>query len=146
MRTIARDGRIAGLNQSSDLGSLSEFSRSFIAPKPSLRFYPLPHIIYDMRAKDIDRATTAAEKAELYSIAHPASPSAVRRPKLSVRSGTWIALLGQSVQDGICGFGATIEGALRAFDAQYLAALRAPNGQLIAPLRAPVEASFHRAA
>jgi len=70
----------------------------------------------------------------------------VRRPKLSVRSGAWIALLGQGVQDGICGFGATVEGALRAFDAQYLAALRAPDGQLIASLRAPVEASFHRAA
>jgi hypothetical protein len=89
----------------------------------------------DVRAKDIDRATATAEKAELYYITHPTSPSAVRRPKLSVRSDTWIALLGQSVQDGICGFGATIEGALRAFDAQYLAALRAP-----------VEASFHRAA
>jgi len=99
-----------------------------------------------MRAKDIDRATAAAEKAQLYYIAHSTSPSAVRRPRLSVRSGTWIALLGQSVQDGICGLGTTVEAALRAFDAQYLAALRAPDGQLIAPLRAPVEASFHRAA
>ena len=102
--------------------------------------------MHDMRAKDIDRATAAVERAELYYIAHPASPSAVRRPALSVRSGTWIALLGQSVQDGISGFGATVEGAVRAFDGQYLAALRAPDGQLIAPLRAPVEASFHRAA
>jgi hypothetical protein len=88
-----------------------------------------------VRAKEIDRATMAAEKAELYYIAHPTSHSAVRRPRLSVRSGTWIALLGQNVQEGICGFGGTVEGALRAFDAQYLAALRAP-----------VEASFHRAA
>jgi hypothetical protein len=99
-----------------------------------------------MAAKDIDRATAVAEKAELYYTAHPASPSAVRRPKLSVRSGTWIALLGQSVQDGISGLGGTVEAALRAFDAQYLKALRAPDAQLIAPLRAPVEASFHRAA
>ena len=99
-----------------------------------------------MRPKDIDRAAAAAEKAKSYYIAHPASPSAVRRPKLSVRSGTWIALLGQSVQDGISGFGATVEAALRAFDAQYLRALRAPDAQLIAPLRAPVEASFHGAA
>ena len=99
-----------------------------------------------MRAKDVERATAEAEKAELYYIAHPTSPSAVRRPKLSVRSGTWIALLGQSVQDGICGFGASVEGALRAFDVQYLKALRAPDGQLIASLRAPVEASFHRTA
>jgi hypothetical protein len=84
-----------------------------------------------MRGTDIDRATTAAEKAEVYYTAHPASPSAVRRPKLSVRSGTWIALLGQSVQDGICGLGATVEGALRAFDAQYLAALRAPVEEFV---------------
>ena len=135
MQTIARAGRIAGLNRSSDLGSLSEFFRSFIAPKPSVRFYLLTRFVREMRAKDIDRATAAAEKAQLYYIAHATSPSAVRRPRLSVRSGTWIALLGQSVPDGIGGFGATIERALRAFDAQYLAALRAP-----------VEASFHCAA
>ena len=79
-----------------------------------------------MRAKDIDRTAAALERAELYYIAHPGSPSAMRRPKLSVRSGTWIALLGRSVQDGIAGFGTTVEGALRAFDAQYLNALRGP--------------------
>jgi hypothetical protein len=99
-----------------------------------------------MRSKDLDKAATAGERAEFYYRAHPGSPSAVRRPQLMVRSGTWVALLGRSVQDGITGFGSTVEAALRAFDAQYLAALRAPDAQMLAPLRAPVQASFHRAA
>lgn len=50
----------------------------------------------------------------------------MRSPKLFVRSGVWIALLGKSVRDGIAGFGPTIETALRAFDAQYINALRPP--------------------
>jgi hypothetical protein len=50
----------------------------------------------------------------------------VRRPQLSIRSGTWIALLGRGIEDGIVGIGSTVEAALRAFDAQYLAALRPP--------------------
>ena len=65
MQTIARAGRIAGLNRSSDLGSPSEFFRSFGASKPSVRSSPLTRFMRDVRAKDIDRATTA-EKAELY--------------------------------------------------------------------------------
>ena len=78
-----------------------------------------------MTAKKIDRIATA-QRAELYYESHPGSPSAVRAPKLFVRSGVWIALLGRSVRDGIAGFGPTIETALRAFDAQYLQALRPP--------------------
>jgi hypothetical protein len=69
-------------------------------------------------------AAVAKERAELYFAANPGSPSAVRRPKISHRSGTWMALLGLSVRNGIVGFGPTVEAALRAFDAQYLAALR----------------------
>jgi hypothetical protein len=99
-----------------------------------------------MNAKDLERAAGAAERAELYYKEHPASPSAVRRPKLMVRSGTWIAILGRSVQDGIVGLGSTVETALRAFDVQYLAAFRAPDAQLFASLRAPVRASFRHAA
>ena len=66
----------------------------------------------------------ALERAELYCVAHPGSPAAVRRPKLSQRSGTWVALLGPSLKDGIVGLGANVEGALRAFDAQYFATIR----------------------
>ena len=74
----------------------------------------------------------AKEHAELYFAAHPGSPSAVRRPKLSLRSGTWVALLGSTIEDGIAGVGSTVETAFRAFDAQYLAVLRPPTDR--APL------------
>jgi hypothetical protein len=80
-----------------------------------------------MRAKDLKDTEAAIQRADLYFAAHPGSPSAVRRPKLSMRCGTWIAILGPSIEEGIVGIGTTIEAALRAFDAQYLAALRPPN-------------------
>jgi len=81
----------------------------------------------------IERARTyldteaAIERTRVYFAAHPRSPSAVRRPKLSLRSGTWMAILGPNIEEGIVGTGTTVEGALRAFDRQYLAALRPPN-------------------
>jgi|ERR1043166_4059402 hypothetical protein len=69
----------------------------------------------------------AFERMELYCAAYPRTPSAVRRPHLC-RSGTgWMAILGDSVQHGIAGFGTTVESALREFDAQYLAALHPPE-------------------
>jgi hypothetical protein len=70
-----------------------------------------------------DPARTASEEMELYCAAHWGSPSAVRRPRLLIRSGLWIALLGPSVEEGIVGIGPTVEAALRAFDVQYLAGL-----------------------
>jgi hypothetical protein len=76
-----------------------------------------------MTAKYMDKIA-ARQRAELYYELHPGSPSAVRLPRLSARSGVWVALLGRSVRDGIAGFGPTIETALRAFDAQYINALR----------------------
>lgn len=66
------------------------------------------------------------ERAELYFRAHPGSPSAVRRPQLSIRSGIWIALLGSQIDIGIAGCGPTVEAALSSFDEQYLAALSPP--------------------
>jgi len=80
-----------------------------------------------MKGRDIGKATTAQERAELYFIAHPGSPAAVRRPRIFVRSGVWIALLGQNIEEGVVGLGSTVEAALRAFDAQYLACLRPPR-------------------
>jgi len=77
-----------------------------------------------MKHKDIDQAMAAKERAELYFASHPGSPAAVCRPELSIRSGTWVALLGRSTEDGILGVGSTVEKAFRAFNAQYLAALR----------------------
>lgn len=74
----------------------------------------------------LNYATEAMEQMELYCVAHPGSPSAVRRPRLSVRGELWIALLGPSVDEGIVGIGPTVAGALRAFDVQYLAGIRPP--------------------
>jgi hypothetical protein len=75
----------------------------------------------------MDYAATAMEQMKLYCTAHPGSPSAVRRPRLFVRSELWIALLGPSMEEGIVGIGPTVAAALRAFDAQYLAGLRPPS-------------------
>jgi hypothetical protein len=77
-----------------------------------------------MMPKNILSAMAAAERMELYYRAHPGSPSAICRPQLSIRCGVWVALLGESVQKGIAGFGATVEAALSAFDAEYFNTLR----------------------
>jgi hypothetical protein len=76
-----------------------------------------------VKTSKIDHAATM-ERIELYFLAHPRSPSAVRRPKLFLRGRTWVALLGPSADEGIVGFGATPEAALHAFDGSYLRALR----------------------
>jgi hypothetical protein len=75
----------------------------------------------------MDYAAAAMEQMELYCMAHPGSPSAVRRPRLFFRGDLSIALLGPSVQEGIVGIGPTVAAALRAFDTQYLAGLRPPS-------------------
>src|SRR5256885_8660753 len=78
------------------------------------------------RRRVTDYAAAAMEQMELYCVARPGSPSAVRRPRLSFRSELWIALLGPSIEEGIVGIGPTVAAALRAFDVQYLAGLRPP--------------------
>jgi hypothetical protein len=75
----------------------------------------------------MDKAQAAIEKLELYFAAHPGSPSAVRRPVLSLNGKVWTALLGPNLREGIAGFGPTVEAALRDFDAQYLNTLRPPE-------------------
>jgi hypothetical protein len=62
-----------------------------------------------------------------YCAAHPDSPSATRRPAVSIRSGLWIALLGPGLEEGIVGIGYTVESALRAFDTQYMAGQHSPS-------------------
>jgi hypothetical protein len=69
----------------------------------------------------VDYAAAAIEQMDMYCTAHPESPSAMRRPKLFVRSDLWIALLGPNIEEGIVGIGPSIAAALRAFDAQYVA-------------------------
>lgn len=68
-----------------------------------------------------DYAAAAIEQMDMYCTAHPESPSAMRRPKLFVRSDLWVALLGPSIEEGIVGIGPSVAAALRAFDAQYVA-------------------------
>lgn len=80
-----------------------------------------------------DYAAAAIEQMDIYCAAHPNSPSAMRRPKLFVRSDLWIALLGPNIEEGIVGIGATIAAALRAFDAQYLAGM--PNDTINSPIK-----------
>ena len=70
-----------------------------------------------------DPARTALVEMKCYCTAHPSSPSATRRPALSIRNGLWIALLGPSIEEGIVGIGSTVEAARRAFDAQYMLGL-----------------------
>lgn len=79
-----------------------------------------------MSAKFLDDVA-ARHRADLYCASHPGSPSAIRAPKIFMKSGVWTALLGKSVRDGIAGFGPTVETALRAFDQQYLNYLRRPR-------------------
>lgn len=69
----------------------------------------------------------AIQRVELYFIAHPGSPSAVRRPRLWLRGNLWTGLLGSDLRNGIAGFGPSVEAALSDFDARYLAALRPPE-------------------
>ena len=80
------------------------------------------------RRRVADYAAAAIEQMDIYCAAHPNSPSAMRRPKLFVRSDLWIALLGPNIEEGIVGIGPSIAAALRAFDAQYLAGL--PNERI----------------
>lgn len=81
----------------------------------------------------MDYAAAATEQMDMYCTAHPESPSAMRRPKLLVRSDLWIALLGPSIEEGIVGIGPNVAAALRAFDAQYMAG--APNETLSASIK-----------
>jgi hypothetical protein len=80
-----------------------------------------------MRTKFLDNVA-ARQRAQLYCELHPGSPSAIRSPKIFMKSGVWTALLGKSIRHGIAGFGPTVEAALGAFDRQYLNYLR-PSGE-----------------
>ena len=74
-----------------------------------------------------DRTLVAMKEMELYCASHPRSPAAVRRPRLSIRGRTFVALLGPAIEEGIAGFGDSVQAALRAFDAQYSRSLTPPT-------------------
>jgi hypothetical protein len=67
----------------------------------------------DVRSNGDDEAVLQVAQ---YRVDHPASPSAVRRPKVFRQGDTFIVLLGRDLQHGIVGLGNTIANALRAFD------------------------------
>jgi len=66
-----------------------------------------------------DQTLAAMQEMERYCAVHPGSPAAVRRPGLSIRGRTFVALLGPTIEEGIAGFGDSVQAALRAFDTQY---------------------------
>src|ERR1051325_2378976 len=116
-RSAGRLGRPACLKCRSGFFLPYDQKRIFKPVSASKTFKPF------VNAKELDKQA-ALERAELYYAQHPGSPSAVRRPKICLRSGMWIALLGRSLHEGIAGFGPTVERALSAFDCEYLNSLR----------------------
>ena len=91
--------------------------------------------VHTPRRRRLDYAAAAVEQMKQYCVAHPGSPSAVRRPQLLLRGELWIAVLGPSVEEGIVGIGPDVVAALRAFDAQYLVRLRPPNEKINLPMK-----------
>lgn len=80
---------------------------------------------------DKEKSAAAVREMERYCEAYPSGPAAVRRPRLFLRGGNYIVLLGKSVATGIVGFGRTVPAALRAFDFQYLKTNRPPRDGII---------------
>ena len=78
------------------------------------------------RQHPVDGTLAAMREMERHCTAHPRSPAAVRRPRLSIRGRTFVALLGPAIEEGIAGFGDSVEAALRAFDVQYSRSLTSP--------------------
>ena len=76
---------------------------------------------------DKDRTLDAIKEMERYCEMHSNGPAAIRRPALSLRGGNYVVLLGNSLGDGIVGFGSTVFAALRAFDFQYRKTIRPPQ-------------------
>ena len=74
----------------------------------------------------VDRTLAAMQEMERYCAAHPQGPAATRRPRLSIRGRTFVALLGPANEEGIAGFGDNVQAALRAFDVQYSRSLTPP--------------------
>jgi hypothetical protein len=65
------------------------------------------------------RRTTVQGAAERYYAEHPGSPAATQQPRILVRGGRYVALLGSSISGGVFGFGSTVASALRSFDNLY---------------------------
>jgi hypothetical protein len=83
--------------------------------------------IATVRRCTLSREIKAAREMEDYCMLHPRSPAAVRRPHLSMRGETCVAVLGPSIKNGIVGLGSSVSAALKAFDFNYLKTLRPPD-------------------
>ena len=59
----------------------------------------------------------ARNQAEYYENLN--RPSMIFKPQLSIDGNQWCALLGESLQDGVAGFGDTPEDAYRDFDKNW---------------------------
>lgn len=62
---------------------------------------------------------TAQGAAKRYHAEHPGSPAAIQQPKILLRGGRYVALLGRSISGGVIGFGSTVALALHSFDDLY---------------------------
>ncbi len=76
------------------------------------------------------------KEVEQFLIENPVSPAARLRPRLGIDGGTWVALLGSSLQEGKAGFGLTPINALRAFNRDFGRTCQLPGGPT-APERNP---------
>ena len=60
-----------------------------------------------------DDRTAAQGAAKRYSAEHPGGPAATQQPKILVRGGKYVALLGSWISNGVFGFRSTVASALR---------------------------------
>lgn len=65
---------------------------------------------------------------ERYLHAHPASPAARLRPKMSMRGEIWLAFIGPELREGNSGLGQTPRDALEDFNRHFMEPLISRNG------------------
>jgi hypothetical protein len=84
-----------------------------------------PHV-KTIRHSQLSRVIKANHELEEYCALHPGSPVAVRRPRISIRNGMWVAALGNSSAGQMIASGKKLSAVLEAFDRVYLSNLRPP--------------------
>lgn len=67
---------------------------------------------------------TEARLQELDNARDAARPSMRLRPQLSIDGNQWCALFGQSLQDGVAGFGESPDAAYKDFDRAWMESLK----------------------
>jgi hypothetical protein len=69
-----------------------------------------------MIQEDVYIAQYEAACAEMKAANIRCAPHYLYKPKLSLDGNMWCALLGDNIQEGVCGFGETPEKAMAEFD------------------------------